>query len=335
MRLQSGQALLELLLTLAISALLSVWAVQRWQAHLREQQLQNWAGWLLEVRQGVQRYMDAHASDLLAGAAALPGYADPWRPGMAELAAQGWLPRGLSSMPLNWPGLQIQLTPQGDCPGACRLDALLLLFASQDWAHRPAALGQWLLETRGYGLVVHPDRSTRLQGPAGDWPNPLSGTQPWPAGTMAVLASGGRDAGLAGEDMSSYLRLRDERDPDFQANLSARGQVQAHGNLQTQGALVLGGSAYTYSACSQEAAIVRRIESPGLLTCRQGYWRPLASAGGGAFMTHSHTPCPAQHAQVQVNPMTGQCSCPSGYLPLRIAEYTVASGVTRSYLCVD
>src|SRR5690606_36523405 len=126
MRLQSGQALLELLLTLAISALVSVWAVQRWQAHLQEQQLQNWAGWLLEVRQGVQRYMDAHASELLADAAALPGYADPWSPGLAELAAQGWLPRGLSSMPLNWPGLQIQLTPQGDCPGACRLDALLL-----------------------------------------------------------------------------------------------------------------------------------------------------------------------------------------------------------------
>jgi len=332
---QRGQALLEMLLVLAFSLLAAVWAVQQWQQHLQEQQVQSWAGWLLEVRLGVQRYVQAHSAQLQLGDGRLQGFQDPWKPALAELAAQGWLPRGMASVPGAWPHVQIQVLREPGCRTACRMDTVLSLEAGQEWVRRPEVLGQWLLATQGHGLVVHPDRPQRLRGFAGDWANPpQQGSPLWPVGTMAVLAAGASGKEQSAIDMSPYVRLRDERDPDLQAGLSVRGVVRAQGGLQTKGALVLEGSAQSYSACAQESAIVMRAESPGLLRCLNKVWRPLAVPDGGAYMTHSLSSCSRGHTHVQVNPVTGACSCPLGYFPVRIAEYPAGAGTARSYLCI-
>ena len=152
-----------------------------------------------------------------------------------------------------------------------------------------------------------------------------------PAGTVALLAaqSGGND---------DYLRVRDPRNPDFQADMNVKGSISAGGSLASASFLSIGAKAQRASACHSEGLIAQE-PGAGLLFCRMGYWRSAPGAGGG-FSTNSQTGCKSAEGSSTANPVTKGCWCGAGYAALRISDSGTASaaessGRTIGYLCVD
>lgn len=341
MRRQRGFALLELAVAALIATLLVVWGADSLARRLDEARAQALAAWMLAVRGGVQTFLQRHAAVLAdAGgvdALAAQGVANWHQPLLSELKTAGFLSPGF---PERGPGgmrVAIRLLPGPQCPGdGCVVQALIHGTAAlldrrlERVDERMTAL--WLLASAGLGGTVDRREPAVVRGASFGFPNPPAPDMPALAvGTPAVAVT----AGQAGD--ARFLRVGDDRDPDFQATASIRGDIRTEGSVVAQEYLVTGARHTARSFCIQEGAVSREAYR-GLLVCQNGAWRSAGGRGGGGFSTNSVHGCAASGGMSTANPVTGSCTCPPGHAIVTISDSgatTAADGRTRGYLCVE
>jgi len=343
---QRGSLLLEFMVLAALGLALAVWAGQEWAQRVRVLQAQALAAWMDTAQAAAQAYLQRHAAEL--GRAADPdalaarGYAD-WRsPTWEELRAAGLLPGGWQAGGPLRQTLHLRVRQTDPCAQPpCGLQAVVAaaspLLQGQGGVDE-SLIAEWLLASRGRGLVVWPQDPAWLRG-SGQRVSLPDGLAAAP-GTVALLAglppaaeSRPPDGPAADSD---YLRVRDERDPDFQGGASVRGNVRSGAWLQAREGVVLEQGWSSGGVCSAEGAVGRDSRYAGLLVCQQGRWRPLARPAGGGYLYNSRRGCFSQTGMATSNPLTGTCSCGAGYIPLLVAEsgsLASAEGLSQGVVC--
>ncbi|WP_322998622.1 hypothetical protein [Castellaniella sp.] len=348
-RAQRGSLLLEFMLVAALGLALAVWAGQEWAQKARVLQAQALAAWMEPVQAAAQAYLRQHAAALQQAdtpqALAVEGIADWTAPDWAELQAAGLLPPGWRNAGPLQQTLALRVSRTGACPQSpCRVQALVGTRAGllrPDGRVDETLVAEWLLAAQGRGLVLWPNDPQHFRGAGRRLGLPPG--EPWPSGGVALAADwvvvgddstpgGGGDSG----DHADFLRVRDARDPDFQGDASARGSVRSGAWLQAQDGLVLEHGKISNTPCTMEGGVGRDDRHAGLLICRQGVWQDLARPAGGGYMLSSRRGCFSATGQSTHNPMTGACSCPSGYVGVQIAESgSLASpeGLSLGFVC--
>jgi len=333
---QQGFALLELAVAAALATLLVVWAAQSGVHRVNDLRAQSLAVWMASAQRAMQRYLQVHGAALRqsAGASELvaQGFANGSRPTLDELRTQGFLNQGFPLGHALVSGLNLLVLRSGECPGsACRLEALV--YASSALTDGLASesadslQAQWLMAAQGLGGGVTASRPDYVAGAGFSFSNPpATDMSVLPVGTVAMAVTLDQTAG------QDFLRVGDDRDPDFQGGVSVQGAVSSQTGLRTQGGLWLGRQAAVRTFCEEIGEVAREAYG-GLLVCRSYRWSSAGGLGSGGYSVNSRNGCTPDGT----NPVTGACSCPSGSSTVRIADSgdpAGPSGLTRGYLCV-
>lgn len=337
MRTQRGFALLELLLAAGVTLLLVIWAAQAMSHRVNDASAQHYARWMIMVRNAVGSYLEQHG-DLLRQAQAptdlvTHGYQNWAAPHVSELKADGLLAQGFPERVRPLDGARVQILREGECPGeACRINAIV--YSQRAFTKAPGVvdeqmLAQWLLSAQGLGGMVHPSRPALISGHTFQYPNPPSGGPALPPGTVVMALTDGQ------QQQFPYLRVRDERDPEFQSDATVQGDISAGGIVSVGDYIQLHSTAEWFDACPSTGALTRDSRH-GLLVCKDGVWDVVARSGGG-FSVNSHYGCATPEGRSSANPVTGTCTCPIGYSLVPISEggsEGSGRGLTQGYLCV-
>lgn len=331
---QRGFALLELAIALLIATLLAVFAADRFAQRGRDAVVEGYVAWMASVHHAAQRYIEHNAASWFKSgpAAHIQGFADPRSPTLLELKAAGMLSAGFPLQGMRGLGAHIKLVFSADCPSdLCRVEALVFsdapLGRDTTRSHNLSAIAHWLSSSSGKGGAVMPERPATIAGAAFSFSNPpVAGMAPLLPGTVAMAVTAEQ------LESAAYLRVRDERDPQFQGAATVKGSLTTGGVLHVQDHLHIQTQAMLKTACPVEGAIVRDSYA-GLLVCHYGQWNSAGGSGGGGYSTNSLAGC----VEAAANPVTGSCTCPLDYVPVRIADSTSAvpsEGRTRGYICV-
>lgn len=349
---QGGSLLIEFMVFAALALALAVWGSHEWADRVRVLQARSLAAWMQTAQAAAQAHLLRSRPDPDDGEFAPPleGTQAGWvaGPSWESLQAAGLLPAGWQTTGPLGQQLVLQLGRGPGCaPSACPLQALVRTAAPLlDRRGRvdQAMIAEWLLASQGHGLVFWGREAVTFSGAGRRVMLDAAAQASLASGMVALLAEvpgSGPSDGAAGEqqggDLSVFLRVRDERDPDFQNDLSARGVVRSATRLAARESVVLEDGLQAAAACSHEGALAREQAYPGVLVCRQGSWRLIARAPGGGYMLNSHKGCRNVFGSPTHNPYTGGCSCAAGFTELQVSESgTLASpdGVTAGYLCV-
>lgn len=332
---QTGFALLELALALALTSMLLIWSADRVVHQIDDVASRAHGVWLLELKRGLDTFLTRHYESLADGlppvnAQGQPIYADPFAPQLAELRAQGHLSAGFPDAGALGHGVAIRILRDAGCPDAgCRLDALA--YGNQPVSVTGGApdamrLGGVLEAVGGHGGSATADR---IKGAGFNFPNPpVPGMPTLAPGTLAVWA------GFSSSDYDLYVRRRDARDPDLQGPLTVAGGVSTQGRLHAGEYLSVGGTASAGTVCpAGNGGLFARGAAGGLLECRHGRWANLGGAFGGAYVTTGSSTC---GAYAHANPVTGNCSCPAGYTAVRVSTdpWSPDGTLSTAYICV-
>lgn len=335
---QRGFALLELVIAAALTLLITVWATQMLLNRINDATAQSAASWMLAVKHGVQSFLEQHGASLrqaVAPADLLPhGYQNWTAPQIAEIKADGHLAPGFPEKMRSVGGVRILISRDGVCPGDdCQLAALIhseRAFLKTSNVVDEQMLAQWLLAAKGLGGAVHPLQPDLIRGHTFQYPNPLPDRTPLAPGTVAMAVSNEQLQGTA------YLRVRDDRDPEFQSSATVSGDITAGGIVSAGKHLHLGSSAQLQTECSSEGAVTRD-HTHGLLVCTDDIW-VSASRSSGGFAHNSLFDCFTPEGYSLANPVTGACSCPPGDVAIQISEGETSDtsrGIMRGFLCVN
>lgn len=335
---QRGFALFELLLAAALMLMVAVWASQSLVHRVSDATAQSAASWMLAVKNGTQSYLEQHGAGLrhadTLNDLMINGYQNWAAPQISELKADGHLSSGFPEKMRHIGGAKILILREGVCPGDdCRLAALIYsqrAFLKSANVVDEQMLAQWLLAANGFGGAVHPSQPETIRGHTFQYSNPLPG--------QAALSSGTVVMAISNEQLtqSAYLRVRDERDPQFQSDVTVNHDLVAGGVVSAGQHLHLASSAQWQQSCSSEGAVTRDRHY-GLLVCTYGLWMSAGRSAGG-FATNSNYGCSTPEGVSTANPVTRNCTCPPNYMPVLISEGTTkdeSRGVTRGYLCVN
>ena len=355
LRTHAGFALVELTLVLALVTLAAIWAIQSEVARVRDAAATAAGVWLLEIRNGVQQMLGAHFDDLTRRQS--PGdaqgqrlFQDPLRPTLAELKHAGHLPMSFPERSALGFGADIALVVSPGCPKeTCRLDALVMaeramqVDGREDWSTTASAI----MAMQGWGATVTRRDPGRFRGANVGLPNPLrSDLPPRPVGTLAAWA------GLDRASTRNYLRVGDDRDPQFKGNvtvagkvdgqaLSSRGRIDAQGRVSAGELLAQDGmrvlAQVQPGASCHENGVVSRTASGQIVACVGGTWQTPTDGFGGAFGRNTVHGCAVIGGEWMRNPRTGDCSCPAGYKAVPIAQGAAVEsqdGYTRGYVCM-
>ena len=334
---QRGFALLEMLIAAALALLVAVWASQTLVHRISDAGAHSAANWMFATKDAVRAYLVRHGAQLRHATSStdllLHGYSNWAAPQIAELKQDGLLATGFPESMRNVGGLRISILRDGECPGDdCRLEALI--YSQRAFLKSPDVIdeqmmAQWLLETKGLGGAVHPLQPDVVRGHTFEYPNPIPTGTLLPPGTVAMMIS---DEQL---NEHAYLRVRDQRDPQFQADATIKGNVTAGGVISAGQTIHLGSSADWLDHCSVEGTVTRD-RMYGLLVCDGGVWQSAGRSAGG-YSVNSRYNCFTPEGRSSANPVTGSCSCPSDYRAVPISEGGTDDadrGITRGYLCV-
>lgn len=336
---QGGYALVELALVLLITSLLAAFGARTLANRLNDAQAESAAVWMESVHKGLLAYVRRHGPDIQEAtdttALAAQGYQD-WRtPTLAELKQSGLLSSGMPDSIRLTGTARLNVWRRGDCPGeSCVVEALV-------HGERPLRVvsggqvdenmvAQWLLAAGGEGAAVHTRDPDRIRGAAFAFSSSLPDGSVLPAGTVGMAVTAEHQA------LWSFLRVGDQRDPDFQGRLSVAGSLHGARDMELAGQLVLGARDQDSAGCAKEDAVVHSIEG-GLLVCRDGRWRSVSQVAGGYSYNMVHG-CQLSDGKLTANPITGDCSCPWYATAVPILDngrsFSDPEGRQVAYLCV-
>lgn len=334
---QGGFSLLELVLALALTAMIAIWTSSQVAHRIEDSAARATGVWLAQVRgateQVLLRHFDPWADGR--GPAATDGsllFADSLAPSLDELRRAGALPAGFPLQSALGFGARIQIVRTASCPGQpCRLDALIYsdqpLLKSGTQYPDLAAIAVVIEAAGGYGGAVWPTAPAALRGAAFSFGNPVApGGAAYPAGTVASWA------GLERSEADKFVKLRDARDPDLQGGLTVAGRLKGGEYLELQGLAGAG------QDCRMAPAGIARAASGELLSCQSGLWQEASGGGfGGAFSINHPRGCFQVSGESTANPRTGTCNCPAGYSAVMVSAggaWDAEVGWTTGYICM-
>ena len=340
MRRQRGFAMLELVVAVLIATLLMVWGASTLVNRINDAAAQASAVWMLSIKKATQAYIERHARALASAgnttALTGKGYADWTAPRISELKADQLLAPGFPEYGARGLTVAIAILRSGSCPGAdCRIEGLV---HSTQAVKKPSTgyvdeqmIAQWLMAAQGWGGVVTGSRPDRVSGAAFAWPNP-------PVPGLNLLSVGTIALAVTSEQLSSldFLRVRDDRDPDFQDTLSVKGDITTQASLNVQRYVSIAAHEYAQTLCTTPGAIASE-HIGGLLVCRNGRWRSAGRGGGGGYTFNSRYACEDRYGMSTANPVTGSCTCPADFMAVRISDsgpHGAPDYQTWGYLCV-
>ncbi|HLR82355.1 MAG TPA: hypothetical protein VK051_04395 [Paenalcaligenes sp.] len=334
-RSQRGSVLLEYMLVMTLALLAAVWAVGAWADKKTELRITSTALWMQALQQASERYIEDYGPQLINAApyssVVLNGHwvADWQQPTLDELQQLGLLSPAFTHF--TEPPARIWVFPQEPCLGGnCFLHALIVVdepLQKSSGVADAQGLDLWREATDGSGLTVQAPYEQWLAGPHFRWPNQFAQQGQLPEGTIA-LAVHGEQLWLR------YLRVRDERDPQFQNHLTVQGQVHSKTAVRSDGYIAMGLEAENGQTCNQVGAIAHDAHLPTLLLCREGQWQQAMARDGGYFISNQYGQCSHPTLGNTANPVIGACGCAPGYMPTIIAVFEdELSNYYRSHLC--
>lgn len=123
------------------------------------------------------------------------------------------------------------------------------------------------------------------------------------------------------------------------ASIHAGGEIVASDRIRSAGHLQLGAVANTGDACEGQG-LLAQAQGGGLLICQAGKWQRSAKMWGGHFIIHSGFRCD-MFGGLNIdrrNPLTGDCSCPPGYVPQLMAVWRSphqSDNEFHTFVCLD
>lgn len=339
--LQLGFSLFELIVVIAVTSLIGVWSATTWVHQSEDVASEAMGSWLMTIKNSVDQMLVRQA-DSLTGlsppASSSADYQDIWRPSLAELMRAGHLPSGFSlRAPLGYDVSIRVLKPNGLCLTlGCKLEVLTVAIPQAFQGRRAenvTRLGKLLASLKGSGASVSQLSPGRVRGPSIDLPNPPAIDLPsLPVGSIVLYSFYDSSAQV------SFLRQGEKRDVQLAANLSlagslttggsvssdgdirATGRISSRAGISATGRIASAGHLQTAavedqgSACDS-AGLLAQSSSGGLLVCQAGVWQSSTRSWGGFYIDRVGFSCDVRD-EVSINrsnPMTGDCSCPTGY----------------------
>lgn len=251
---QAGFLMLELMAVLGLTAVLGVYASKEMVDKINSGRAEATGVYLETLKDGLDKYLNLNAQALSMGAI-VSGFSNPLAPTINELRTAQFLP---AAFPLIDPmrRRQIITVDRSGCPGAtCSLTAytyghIPLTSSCSAYAIDGACAGVqgtvWHVladeiraASHGYGTTVSLLAPTRLRGNTCDYPAP-AGIGP---ATYGVCTT--RTAAI----YSQFVRIRDDRDPDLQGDLSVVGKVKS-GALASRSLSITNGGTETTNISS-------------------------------------------------------------------------------------
>lgn len=332
---QRGSVLLEYMLVMALALLAAVWAVGAWADKKIELRIASTAVWMQALQQAVERYIEDYGPELSQAepysSMTLAGHwvVDWQQPTLDDLQQLGLLSPAFTHF--SEPPARIWVFPQEPCVReSCFLHALIVVdepLQKTSGVADAQALGLWREVTDGSGLTVQAPYEQWLASPHFRWPNQFARQGSLPEGTIALA--------VQGEQLwQRYLRVRDERDPQFQNNMTVQGKVHSKTAVRSDGYIAMDMKAEIGQTCSQVGAMAHDVHLPALLLCREGQWQQAITRDGGYFIANQYGHCNHPTLGSTVNPKTGTCSCAPGDMPSIIAVFKdEQNNYYRSHLC--
>lgn len=348
---QRGSLLIEFMVVAALALVVAVWGSQEWGERVRILQARSLAAWMEPVRNALQAHLAQVAAQLDPavdeGSEASTSAGLMVAPTWSDLQARGLLPSGWQAAGPLGQSLGVVVWRAAGCgSAACPMHALV---HTRSALRRPqgeldeSMIAEWLMAAQGRGFVLWPHRPEAFSG-AGQQISVPAGSSGWAPGMVALLVTQGNGGGSTGTpstpgtavDTENFLRMRDARDPDFQAGVSAQGVIRSDRRLAARDSLVLERGWDSGTACPDEGALGRDRIYPGVLVCRQGKWELVARAAGGGYLINSRRGCKNSQGVSTANPYTGGCFCPPGFNTMQLSESGAAAsadGLSTGYLC--
>ncbi len=334
-RSQNGSVLLEYMLVMTLALLAAVWAVGAWADKKTELRVHSTVVWMQALQQALERYIEKYGQDLITAAPYSSVQLDHhwvanWQqPTLDDLQQMGLLSPAFTYF--SDPPARLWVFPQEPCVRApCFLHALVVANEPLQKSAGVAdaqALDLWREATDGDGLTVQAPYDQWLAGTHFRWPNQFAQSGALPEGSIALA--------VQGEQLwQRYLRVRDERDPQFQNHMTVQGQVHSKTAVRSDGYLAMGLEAELGSQCAEDGAIAHDAYLPTLLLCRQGQWQQAMAHDGGYFISDQYGHCTHPSLGNTANPTTGTCGCATGYQPTIVAVFAdEQNNYYRSHLC--
>lgn len=287
------------------------------------------------MQQALERYIETYGQELINAAPHAPVWlgdywvADWQQPTLEDLQQLGLLSSAFTHF--SEPPAHMWVFPQEPCHREpCFLHALVVAnepLQKSSGVADAQALGVWREVTGGEGLVVQAPYEQWLAAAHFRWPNNFAGLGALPEGSIALAVNG--------EQLwNRYLRVRDERDPQFQNQLTVRGQIHSQTALRSEGHIVMGLEAVAGDECNDAGAMAHDAHFPIILLCRDGKWKRSIDQDGGYFIVNQYGDCVHPELGSTLNSMIGSCSCPAAYDPMVIAAfYDLEDNRYYTYLC--
>lgn len=295
-----------------VATIAAVYALREVAAQAMSATAQASAGYLSHLRSALDNHMNANFLALAAGEP-VAGYADALQPTVAELRAQGRLPRGFADFsPFNIPAA-LRVVRTG-CPGvSCRLDGMAWLtqpLLDSQGAPRVAVAGEVRAATPG-GLASDTHSPAMLSGPAGSFANPLGER----AGVVGVSTS------LDMATLNTFVRRADDRPTLLNEALTVSAGAQSPSGV----ALSVNG----HQNVSGSLAVGAGLGVTGATTVRGGDVSVLGS-DGTACVRLAGTGVLTLGCSGGVNAISGSFGDGSGNLSTISGSGVVASGRVRA-----
>lgn len=316
---QKGFSLIEMIVVIALTSLVSVWAASSWIQQAEDAASGSMAQWLLSVKGAVDQMLVRQA-DVMTGIG--PGvegggrFGDLWRPSITELKRAGHLPSSfIERAPLGYDVMIYIIRPSGPClTVGCKVEALTIASPKVDGiqdAQSTSRVGKILEAMPGIGASVTQWSPRRIVGSRLDMANPpFSDLPALPTGSIVLHSFHDTSA------QTGFLRQHDRRHAQLGAGLSVAGKISAAhvqaenmqatqmqatqmqathmnanhlqaGHLKTNhleaGQLQVSAVADVGTPCSASGLIAQSRRS-GLLVCQGGVWRSSARMRGGQFI---------------------------------------------------
>lgn len=336
MNTQRGSVLLEYLVVLALTLLAAIWALSAWSEKRETLALEAKVLWMQAVQGAVERYIERFSHTLIESESYSAQQLNDvlvhnWQhPTIAELRDLEVLPGSFSDALEDKVRIWVFKSPQGCSEDLCFLHALIAArtpLLNADGAADAKRLSLWRELTQGAGLVVQAPYDQWIAAQHLRWPNTFGQQGALGEGTIALAVQGD-------ELWHRYLRVRDDRDPFFQNQVTVTGPVHSEHSLATEGYLLMQEQAQAAASCPRDGALAYDQFYPAFLTCRQGLWTRMIGYDGGHYIEDRYGYCAHPTLGDTRNPVTGSCSCGEHFVATPISLFTDSQGHTyRSYLC--
>lgn len=313
-RRQSGQALIELVVAVAVALALTVWAAGYWAQQLEQQAIGAMAQWLGQLQRATQ------AALLLTDPSRVPqpltAHGDALRVWVDWLKQAGHLPQAFQVFPsLPYTVSVEQVTPAGDCSNAPCASVWLVLAIPRPGtpeSQRDGFAQGLLAALPGQALAVSSLAPQWLQGAAYRIANPPDHRPAWPLGSVAVIA-------WRSDVPPPFVRLAETRPVTLLGGLTVQGDLHVDGVATATRGFVPDQRVAFSTACAPEGRLVL-AEQGGLAICQAGHWQPAANSVKRDFRACLEIEIPwgtwgPQSSLLPFWEKPDVCHCAPGYLP--------------------